>query len=684
MAGLLAVVSGMLLLALSRAGTAATAIEAEATDPCALPVPVDWIAREPEHPAADDWRTAGSGDRLREDACGHVWALWFNSFVVHEGGEAKRIGRLQLPYEGPLAALTRAGIADFHAGPGVLEVLGRNGEFARLDRSGWRLLPAPQPCRNGRLARAGASLWLSCEVAAGHLLARWQADAGNWRVERRDAGARPLLLNATAERVYAIGERAIARIDGDTLGDPAAQALPTIVNAAAIDARRLAIGGEAGLWLQDRASGAWHAHLPGRAVSGLAFDAHGTLWAAVRDDGVRALVGGEWLAWRFAQGLPEAEARDLLVDRQGRLWLGGTPSTVIDAAAAARRMRALAAPPAVAVAIHANACAAADALLATDVSADVARVRIEGVERVFFGSRQVCPDPWRADLTEALHVRRPADGAVLEIAHNGRRGYMVCGEPCVEPSRSRVAASWRMRIHPPNAAAAGVRGLPVPEPLPTVSPSSVAWLDARDNVWVATDEGTLYRHDGRDWHRHEAGSLLAADNRAMAIAEGADGSIWIGSSPTWSRERARYSGTPLHRWRHGRWRHLTVGADGHAWSVWDILPLADGALLAGNGGVRRVHLDGSDAADTPVLANGWVHAVASDRDGRRWALHGHGNPGLSVLVDGRWRRLSTREGLLADTWRALAFDASERAWLLADDGRVAVYRVDELLGRLGE
>lgn len=670
---------GICLWLLAGGTGAAAALPPELCEPL---VAVRWLQREAEVPAADDWRSGGSADRLRGDECGHVWGLWFNSWVLHAHGEARLIGHLQIPYEGALASLASGGVADFVAEAGALWVLGRNGEFARRDRGGWHRLTAPQPCRNGRLARAGDSLWLSCDQAPGqHLLARWLRGPERWRIERLAPGLRPLLLSATPERVYAIGPSASAIIDADRIGLAQAGKLPVLPLAGAIDAGRLALAGEQGLWLQDRASGRWQEHLPGQAITGLAFDAQGSLWAAVRDDGVRVLVDGEWLYWRYAQGLSDAEARDLFVDGAGRLWLAGTPGAVIDARAAARRMRALALPSAVPARVHKDACVAARAELGAPPagSGQVVHVDLRGQDLVFFEEVQVCPDPWRGPRETALHVRRVSDGAILELARNGRRGYLDCGEPCVEPSRSRLLAEWGIAIHRPEPDGWRPEPLRVPQPLPAQSPGWVALLGAGDEVVLSSQGGALYRHDASGWSVHPPGTLLARDNPALAIAQAADGSIWLGSSPSWSREQARYSGTPLHRWRHGRWRDLVVGADGGAWAVWDILALAEGVLLAGNGGVRRVQRDGSEVQGFLALDSVPTQALAVDRDGQFWALHALGHPGLSVQVDGRWRRLSSREGLLADHWKALAFDAQDRAWLLAEDGRVAIYARTALL-----
>lgn len=670
------------------AATAATPpaqLQVEAVDPCEMPVRFGWIPREAELPAADDWRTTGGSDRLYEDACGHVWGLWFNSWQIHERGEAKRVGHLQLPYEGSLAELTRAGVEDFDVNGGVLWVYGRNGHFGRRDRAGWTRLPAPPECRKGQLERAGKTLWLSCADPRGQLLARWLDRASQWQIERRGPGLRPLLVRATPERLYAIRAGEITRIDADQLGAAQPFAVTVQPTRAAIDSRRIALASTTGLTLHQRADGSAQQHFAGTEVTGVAFDHHGALWATLRNQGVRVLVDGRWLEWRYAEGLPDDEARDVLVDSAGRLWVAGTPSAVIDADAAARRMRALTPPPPIVASVHADAC---DAAKAHAPSGNVASARVDGVDLVFFGNQQVCPNPWRGEFGDSVRYRR-ADGALLELAHNGHRGHLRCGGPCVEPSRARLAASWRVRVHRPRDDGWHTQVLQLPEPLPATSPGPHMLLTRSDEVWIADDLGGLHRHDGTRWRRTDLAAGLAPDNRATTLAEGADGAIWVGSNPTWSRERKRYSGLPLHRFQHRRWRHFAVG---NTWTVWDVLPLADGALVAGNGGVLRIERDGSPA-DSAALGGRSVIAIATDDAGAWWALPGLGQPGLQVyaegalrgtctsMCNGRWRQLSTREGLLVDYWRAFAFDAQARLWLLADDGRVAIYASSALLER---
>lgn len=672
--GLLISLSAWLAMAAHAAPDAAAAAE----DACDPPLRFAWVDRESEAPAADQWRLAGTGDRLVEDACGHVWALWFNSWEVHQRGDPKRRGSLHMPYEGALAALTASGVSDFAPVPGALWIVGRNGQFGRRDHAGWHHLPSLPECRDGRLLMVASRLWMSCGVVGGHALAYRDASSGDWRVARRAAGTRPLLV-ASGARAYALTSTALMPIDGARLGPAQSLALAIEPTSAAIDASRIVVGSDDGIFVHSRDDGAVRHHLPGAVITGVALDAQGGVWAAQRDAGLHHHDGTHWRRWRYAQGLPDDEARDLLIDGNGSLWLAGTPSAVIAARAAAWRLRALSMPAAIAGSVHADACAAADAVLgARALSGDIAQVDVAGQKLVFFESRQVCPDPWRGRHDDTLHWRRPLDGAVLAVGHNGRSGSFHCGSPCDPAATSMLERAWQLVIHQPVDAApeSPLRAIALapPRPLPKYSPSASLLLTRAGEVWIAADDGSLYQHDGASWWEVGASAGLAANNRAMDLIEGNDGAIWVASSPTWLRAQQRYSGTPLHRRKLRRWRDLDlVGAGvGSSWSLWSLRAIADGVLVAGNGGVLQANPQGK--VDTASgLRGGTYTALGIDPEGRWWALRGMGAPGLSVRVDGQWRHLSSREGLHADHWRALGHDDQQRVWLLAADGSVAVH-----------
>ena len=143
-----------------------------------------------------------------------------------------------------------------------------------------------------------------------------------------------------------------------------------------------------------------------------------------------------------------------------------------------------------------------------------------------------------------------------------------------------------------------------------------------DGMWAATDDGWLVRLDGAcgEVERVELGA------RAVSLARGTDGALWVGGN--------------------GRlWRHDAAGTE--SWGAEAGLPRGD------------------------------VRALLADADGTLWlALYGGG---LVRFRDGRARRWSTDDGLPDNSCSGLVDDERGALWVLCNRG-VAVVEREELEG----
>ena len=389
---------------------------------------------------------------------------------------------------------------------------------------------------------------------------------------------------------------------------------------------------------------------------------------------------------QYAQGLPADDAQALALSSDGRLWLGGSPLAVIDIEAAERQVLALPSPAPLPGLRFADACAAADGLLAERrVSGAVARARVDGQPLVFFDGRQVCPNPRAGGIDQPRYTRREPDGALLRVPVNSTRGHISCGQPCQPDAQARLAASWTMTLLLPGRPEAGVpfRALDLapPDPLPDTSPSAVLLVDARDHVWVGGRGEGVWEHDGERWRLHGEEAGLAPANGVLDIRSGPQGEVWVASSPTYLPGRKAYSGANLHRYDGRAWRHWSPEQGLGYWSASAVQPLPDGALVATHGGLSVLE-DGAVTSFDGRSLRGRTQVVAMAQDaaaGVQWLVHGVGHPGVTAFDGAGVRVLSSREGLFPDDLYAVAVDDEGRIWLQSDAGEVAVYDRQVLL-----
>jgi len=640
-------------------------------------------ARGSDRPAPREWRIADGGDRLQEDACGHIWALWFNSWTIYRHGQTEQVGYLSLSGStGSIAGLARSGVNSFLPGPGAdLWLLGNNGDLAHYRNGAWESLPARPNCGQGQLFLVDAEVWLACGAADPLSLSTWNASAQAWQaVSSIQLNSVLRIAQGPGGLLYAIDGDRIVEYGGGA-GADRWQMLADISGATtafAVGRDHIYHGTSDGLQVFDRRGSLLARVFEGKTITGVAPNDRGGAWVSVAGAGLHYFNGQRWASWRYAQGLPDDEARDVLIDTRGWLWVGGTPSAVLDERTAAARIFELAAPEAMPGLLFDNACAAARAVLGDQAqSGQVAQAESAGQALVFFSGRQVCPFPRQQPSETHLHYRRASDGALLEVPANGSRGYSYCGVPCSEQQRAHFASTWRVIVHAPRA-----RAIAPPSPVPLQSPSDLFLLSRRGDIWLATRTDGVYRHDGNRWHHYGENDGFGPRNIVQAILEDAEGLVWIASSPQYLRDQGRHAGAPLQHWFQGEWRRYTPDDKLADWSAQALAQVPGGVAVGTNGGVSVVKPSGVLTVDTRQSGGrNFINAIAVDTDGMWWLAHGSFGEGLSIGRDGNFSRLTSRAGLFEDALHAIAHDDLGNVWLIAENGKVAVYPRTMLLQR---
>ena len=209
---------------------------------------------------------------------------------------------------------------------------------------------------------------------------------------------------------------------------------------------------------------------------------------------------------------------------------------------------------------------------------------------------------------------------LLVLAGCAASGPAVAPAVVAAPSEAEPAAlvAWRGGV----AVAAGsevrlVRGGALAR---TVAlPAPVLGLAGRDTLWAATAEG-LFALAGPDAEPAPV-ALPTGRTRVLAVAEGADGRLWVGTA---------YDGAFV---RDGAgWSEVSGAAP-----VGGVAPLADAVWLATHQGVARLGADGTGARFTEEgttehgLIDNVVDRLFATADGVVWAVHPEG---VSVFADG--------------------------------------------------
>jgi ligand-binding sensor domain-containing protein/signal transduction histidine kinase len=195
--------------------------------------------------------------------------------------------------------------------------------------------------------------------------------------------------------------------------------------------------------------------------------------------------------------------------------------------------------------------------------------------------------------------------------------------------------------------------------------------DRRGNLWAGTAEGVLNRlARGRD--RFEPWVRLPAS--IMAIAEGEDGSLWIG---TRGAGLAHLQGRRITRYTQ------SDGLSGNGIS--SVLVDRRGAVWIGTMGFGLDRLEGGTFLHYRArdgLPSDSIFSLFEDRDGSIWV--GTFGGGVSRLSDGVFRTFTTRDGLAHDVVMSTYQDADGTYWFATRgglcryrDGRFTTYRQKE-------
>jgi ligand-binding sensor domain-containing protein/signal transduction histidine kinase len=221
-------------------------------------------------------------------------------------------------------------------------------------------------------------------------------------------------------------------------------------------------------------------------------------------------------------------------------------------------------------------------------------------------------------------------------------------------------------------------------------------------IWASKSGEGLYLWDGRYFRALPAGGWTDGDSPAGALLTARDGSCWMGGSrgllqftnvPEVASEPALQALTNLdvsalaqdgqgrlwagtrqgELWmqEHGQWLPQSKRSIGHA--ITALAPDQNGSIWVGTAGDGLFSVDGK--ADGPWTKHGgwlsdWVRTLYLDSDGTLWI--GTGGGGLSRLKKGKVATFTTREGLPDNTVSQILEDDSGNLWLGGDRGIVCV------------
>lgn len=146
---------------------------------------------------------------------------------------------------------------------------------------------------------------------------------------------------------------------------------------------------------------------------------------------------------------------------------------------------------------------------------------------------------------------------------------------------------------------------------------STLYEDRAGTLWVGSAGGLLERRDGafRVWSTNHG----LATPRVFGLAEGPDGSLWVGTQ-----------GGGLHRFRDGRFESLRGTGGFLSEDVWPLRVDADGTVWAGTpAGLHRVRAGGvRSITRRQGLHENLAYAWFEDAEGQVWT---YGNRGISRM-----------------------------------------------------
>jgi signal transduction histidine kinase/ligand-binding sensor domain-containing protein len=435
---------------------------------------------------------------------------------------------------------------------------------------------------------------------------------------------------------------------------------------------RLWIGTEGGLavWSNGRLTEAGAARdLSGKPITALFNDARGTMWIGARGAGVFVLRDGQLAALRdtgYDQLLQDP--RCLLVDHDGRLWIGAGDGSVL--------------------------CRQGDQWRLYRLPRHLVRHYISALAEDPEGT------VWAGSVSEGLFQFR--HGKLVAInASSGMSDNLVEALLVDREGKLWVGTHGGLnRLRPKNVSVLSYNdGLEsgVAQGLAEVAPGL---------IWAGKSSEGLYLWDGRYFKSLSVAGLTNSDDHVGALLMAKDGSCWMAeargllqvknpasvetdrglmalsnvtvNSLAQDTDGAIWAGTQqgaLWRLRNGQWLQCLNGPPLHALTA--IVPDANNSVWVGTDGDGLYRLAANGRGHWEKwngLLSDWVRTLHLDSEGVLWI--GTRGGGLTRMAAGKMTTFTTREGLPDNTVSQILEDDIGRLWLGGNRGIVCVRKRD--------
>jgi signal transduction histidine kinase/ligand-binding sensor domain-containing protein len=463
-----------------------------------------------------------------------------------------------------------------------------------------------------------------------------------WRVQDGAPGAVRDLAQGADGVLWIASERGLFRFDGvrfERFEPPPGQTLPSYAP------HILLALPDTSLWIGHFTAGVSVFHrgrivtygtqdgLPGGAVTAIARDSGGTMWAAT-SRGLARLVGGRWEAMDTAAGYPGGYTEPVLVDGSGAVWAVAGPNVYVLPRGAARfQKRELTG------AGHRNA--EVDMLVGAPDGSVWAVYQSYGVFPVADG-RGGPPPPRRfayAD-TGIYALTWSRDHPVVAIGTSGRL-VRLWFSPLGGGEVGKMEAVPPRALTTPFSRSTGMSGNLV----------VVARYDREGSLWVGTPTGIDRFRETKLTPIAPPGYLEAA-----AVAPDTNGVVWV----------AARRGTPAALLSVGDRIVPRLGAPPMLTSIYRDLR---GGLWIGGVGLWERNGDAFAPVPLPPVPPGGsaegreIQAVARERDGGLWVAIAF-NAGVFRRRPGRgWEQFGARQGFEGSPANVITTDSSGRTWL---------------------
>jgi ligand-binding sensor domain-containing protein/signal transduction histidine kinase len=406
--------------------------------------------------------------------------------------------------------------------------------------------------------------------------------------------------------------------------------------------------------------------LGGKSITSLFSDAHGTIWIGAKGAGLFSLAGGQLLAVHdsvFDNLLQNPHC--LLVDHEGRLWVGAGEDSVLYREGnqwrpyrlphhlARHWVSALAEDPEGTVWAGSKSEGLFQfkhgKLMAVNASSGLSDNLVEALLVDQEGKLWV-------GTHEGLNRLQPRDVSVLSynegLGHGAVQGLAEVTPGVVWASKSSEGLYlWDGRYFSP-LSTAGIT--------PEEYPAGALLMTLDGSCWMGGARGLLQFKNARG-ASPDSGLPSLTNLDITALAQDAQGKLWVGT-----RQGQLWSLSSNRQWIAQGQRPL-----GHA--ITALALDASGTIWVGTAGDGLFSLTGS-GGDHWTKRSGWlsdwIRTLYLDPDNTLWI--GTGGGGLSRLQQGRVATFTTREGLPDNTVSQILEDDTHNLWLGGDRGIVCV------------